>query len=261
MINEELRLGQIEMEKEELKSMSLGDHLEELRARMILALLGLAGALVVSLAFGNQFLHLLLIPFEQAIRNAQLQPSLQAIKVAEPFMVYLKASMVLAILLASPWISYQIWAFVSAGLYRHERQYVYVVAPISAFLFILGSLFFLFIVSPLAMKFFVQFNVGIDYIKYQPSISDYVSFILILSLVFGLGFQSPIAVVFAERLGLVSIETLCKIRKYVFLAVFVIGAAATPPDVISQVALALPLYILYESSILICRLWRKRDAI
>jgi sec-independent protein translocase protein TatC len=248
------------MEREELKSMSLGDHLEELRARLILALLGLVAGLILSLFFGNLFLRLLLIPFEQAIQQAQVQPSLQAIKVAEPFMVYLKASMVLAILLTSPWISYQIWAFVSAGLYRNERRYVYVVAPISALLFIIGALFFLFVVSPLAMKFFVQFNVGIEYIKYQPSIADYVSFVLILSLVFGLGFQSPIAVVFAERLGLVSIATLRSIRKYVFLAVFVISAAATPSaDVISLAALAIPLYILYEASILICHFWRRRE--
>jgi sec-independent protein translocase protein TatC len=248
------------MEKEELKSMSLGDHLEELRARLILALLGLTAALIISLFFGNFFLRFLLVPFEQAIRNAQMQPGLQAIKVAEPFLVYLKASLVLAVLLASPWISYQMWAFVSAGLYRHERRYVYVVAPISAFLFIFGALFFLFVVSPLAMKFFVQFNVGIEYIKYQPSLSDYVSFILVLSLVFGVGFQSPIAIVFAERMGLVSVQTLCKIRKYVLLAVFVIGAIATPPDVISQVALAVPLYILYEGSILVCTIWRKKAA-
>ena len=97
-----------------------------------------------------------------------------------------------------------------------------------------------------------------DFIKYQPSLSDYVSFILTLSVVFGLGFQSPIAIVFAERMGLVTVETLRKIRKYVLLGVFIIAAFATPPDVITQIALAVPLYILYEGSILVCHFWRKR---
>lgn len=238
--------------------MSLGDHLEELRARLILLVLGLAAGLILALFFGKFFLHLLMVPFEQAMLHAEQEPNLQAIKVAEPFLVYLKASLVLAIIVTSPWISYQVWAFISAGLYKHERRYVYAVAPISALLFIVGVFFFLFIVAPLALKFFVQFNVGVEYIKYQPSLSDYVSFILLLSVVFGLAFQSPIAIVFAERMGLVTVETLRRIRKYVLLAVFIIAALATPPDVITQVALAVPLYILYESSILVCHFWKRR---
>lgn len=238
--------------------MSLGDHLEELRARLILAILGLLAGLVLALFFGRWFLHFLMLPFEQAMIDADLKPNLQAIKVAEPFLVYLKASLVLALLITSPWIFYQIWAFVAAGLYRHERRYVYAVVPISALLFVVGVLFFLFIVAPLALKFFVRFNVGVEYIKYQPSLSDYVSFILLLSIVFGLGFQSPIAIVFAERMGLVSVPTLQKSRKYVLLGIFVIAAVATPPDVISQIALAVPLYVLFEASIIVCRFWKKR---
>jgi len=259
MVIGERLLTAARMEKEELKSMSLGDHLEELRARLILAILGLLAGLILALFFGHSFLHLLMIPFEQAMVHADLEPNLQAIKVAEPFLVYLKASFVLAILITSPWIFYQLWTFISAGLYRHERRYVYAVVPVSAGLFIGGALFFLFIAAPLALNFFVQFNVGVDYIKYQPSLSDYVSFILLLSIVFGLGFQSPIAIVFAERMGLVDVSTLQRIRKYVLLAVFVIAAVATPPDVITQIALAVPLYILYEASILVCRFWAKKS--
>ena len=97
-----------------------------------------------------------------------------------------------------------------------------------------------------------------EYVKYTPTLTDYVTFILMLSVVFGLGFQSPIAIVFSERMGLVTVDTLRNIRKYVLLAVFVIAAVATPPDVITQVSLAVPLYILYESSILFCHFWNKR---
>ncbi len=245
-------------QEEELKSMSLGDHLEELRARLILAILGLAVGLGIALFWGRAFLHLILLPFEQAMKTSSLEPSLQAIKVAEPFLVYLKASLVLGLLLSSPWVFYQIWAFVSAGLYRRERRYVYVVAPISVVLFVGGVLFFLLVVAPIALKFFVRFNAGVEYVLYQPSLSDYVSFILMLSVVFGLTFQTPIFIVFAERMGLIRLESLRKARRYVFLASFVIGAFATPPDVITQIALAVPLYLLYEAAILVCRFWPRQ---
>jgi sec-independent protein translocase protein TatC len=245
--------------EEELKSMSLGDHLEELRARLILAILGLAAGMGVALFWGRSFLQVILHPFEQAMKTSSLEPSLQAIKVAEPFLVYLKASLVLGLLLSCPWVFYQIWAFVSAGLYRRERRYVYMVAPISVILFVGGVLFFLVGIAPLALKFFVQFNAGVSYIRYQPSLSDYVSFILMLSVVFGLTFQLPIFIIFAERMGLVSLATLRKGRRYVFLAAFVISAILTPPDVITQIALAVPVYFLYEASIWVCAFRRRRE--
>jgi len=249
-----------EMEQEELKSMTLGDHLEELRARLILSLLGLIVGMGVALFWGRSFLHLILLPFEQALETSNLKPSLQAIQVAEPFMIYLKASLVLGLLISAPWIFYQLWAFISAGLYRHERRYVYIAAPISAALFIGGVLFFLMLVAPLTLKFFVRLNLGVDYLLYHPTLSNYVSFILIMSLVFGLTFQSPILIVFAERFGLISLESLRKARRYVVLASFLIGAAATPsPDVFSQIAMAAPMYFLYEISILVCRFWRHRS--
>jgi sec-independent protein translocase protein TatC len=248
------------MREEELKSMSLGDHLEELRARLILALVGLAVGLVVALFFGNAFLDLLLVPFKNAMIAAQAEPKLQALKVTETFTVFLKASFVLAVLITCPWIIYQFWAFVSAGLYKHERRFVYAVVPFCTILFVTGVVFFLFVVAPLALKFFLRFDVGQgDLVEYRPSITDYVNFILILSLVFGVTFQSPIVIVFAERMGLVSLETLTKSRKYVLLAIAIIAAVATPgPDVISQILLGIPLYILYEASIMICRVWRSK---
>lgn len=245
-------------EVENLKSMSLGDHLEELRARLILALLGFFTGMIVSLFFGKMFLRLMLRPFNHAIEKSGIQDALlQAIDVTEPFMVYLKASMVLAILITSPWIIYQMWAFVSAGLYKNERKFVYAVTPISTLLFITGSLFFVFFVAPMALVFFIKFSAGIDFL-YRPSLTKYVNFVLTLSVVFGLAFQSPIAIVFAERMGLVSVEMLAKNRKYVLLGVFILAAVVTPPDVISQIMLGIPLYLLYEGSIILCRIWRRR---
>lgn len=245
--------------KENLKSMSLGDHLEELRIRMILALTGLGIALIISFFLGHYFVKLLLLSYEAAAERAQIEPTLQAIKVAEPFMVYMKAVLVVAVLISCPWLFYQLWAFVSAGLYKRERKFIYAVAPFSAGLFIMGVLFFLFVIGPMTLGFFIKFNLGVDYINYNPSLTDYVDFMLILSVVFGGAFQSPIAIIFAERMGLVSVETLAKVRKYVLLGVFVIAAVVTPSgDMITQTALAIPLYILYEGSIIICRIWKRK---
>jgi len=203
-------------------------------------------------------LALILSPYQTAMKDLGMDVQLQAIEVAEPFMIYLKAVTVLALLISSPWLFYQLWAFVSAGLYKHERRFVRAAAPASAVLFVVGVMFFLLAIAPLVFNFFGQFNPGIDYFSYAPQMNKTVDFILMLALVFGLAFQTPIAIVFAERMGLVSIKVLCQSRKYVLLGVFVVGAIATPPDFISQVALAVPLYVLYEGSIVICRLWRKK---
>lgn len=244
-------------EDDGLISMSLGDHLEELRSRLMLAITGFVAAILISLFFGNWFLAAILSPYQTAMQEAGVDVKLQAIDVAEPFMVYIKASMVLAALISSPWLFYQMWAFVSAGLYKHERRFVYTAAPASAILFICGVLLFLLGIAPLAFKYLAKFQLGVEYI-YQPQITKAVNFVLTLALVFGAAFQTPIAIVFAERMGLITVETLCRVRKYVILAAFIVAAMATPPDPVTQVSLAIPLYILYEGSILVCRLWHKK---
>lgn len=245
-----------------LASMSLGDHLDELRARLILAIAGLGVGILVSAFFGQYFVRLLLKPYEAAVRDSGLSSHIQAITVAEPFMVYMKAVIVLAALISSPWMFYQFWAFIAAGLYERERRFVYKVVPFSTFLFITGTLFFIFVIAPMTMKFFINFNLGVEYLEYNPQISDYIDLILILSLIFGLAFQIPLVIIFAERLGLVTLEVLKKYRKYVLLGVFVVAAMVTPSsDMITQTALAIPLYILYEGSVFYCGLRRKKEAV
>lgn len=245
--------------EEGLISMSLGDHLDELRSRLILAMSGLAVAILIALAAGKWFLKIILLPYQTAMESLNIDAKLQAFDPAEPFMVYLKAVLVLAVLISSPWLFYQLWAFISAGLYKNERRFVRVVAPASAILFVVGVMFFLLAIAPSVFTFFMGFDSGIDYMTYQPGVNKTVNFVLTLALVFGLAFQTPIAIVFAERMGLVTLKTLCGIRKYAFLAAFVVGAIATPsPDVISMLALSIPLYILYECGILVSRIWRKK---
>ena len=241
-----------------LVHMSLGEHLDELRTRLGLALGGFVAAFFASLAAGKWFAGVILSPYKAAMESAGIEVKLQAVQPAEPFLVYMKAAMVLAALISSPWIFYQLWAFVSAGLHRHERRFVQVAAPACAALFASGVLFFLLAIAPWVFRFFMQFDLGIDYLTYQPGVGQTADFILVLALVFGLAFQTPVAIVFAERMGLVSLEALCRARKLVFLGAFVVGAVCTPPDVVSQIALALPLYVLYEGGLLACRLWGKK---
>ena len=220
--------------------------------RLGLGLCGFAVALAAALVLGRPFLALLLAPYRMAMRSAGVAMQLQAIEVAEPFTVYLRAAMLLAVLLSAPWLFYQAWAFVAAGLYRHEQRLVRTAAPLCALLFAAGVLFFLLGVAPLMFRFFLRFNPGVAYL-YQPQLSSAVRFTVRLAVVFGLAFQTPAALVAAGRMGLVTVEALRQGRKFVFLGVFVAAAAVTPPDVISQLALAGPLYAFYELSILLCR--------
>ena len=238
--------------------MSLGEHLDELRVRLGLALGGFVVAFFAALSAGKWFAGVILSPYRMAMEAAGLELKLQAVQPAEPFLVYMKAALVLAALISSPWVFYQLWAFVAAGLRRHERRFVLAAVPACAALFAGGVLFFLLGLAPWIFRFFMQFDLGIDYLTYQPAVGKTADFILVLALVFGLAFQTPVALVFAERMGLVSVAGLQRARKYVLLGAFVVGAICTPPDVVSQIALALPLYALYEGGLLACRIWPRR---
>lgn len=267
-----------EHSEEKLASMSMGDHLEELRIRMILALAGIIIGLIICLFFGKYLIGILESPYHRAITTGSIETvehqshadevigtgheniireGLQTRKPAEGFITYIKICLVFGLLLTSPWVSYQIWLFISAGLYRHEKKFIHLVSPVSAILFVAGALFFLFAVAPLAMTFFIKFNEKLNLSSYWM-FEDYINMILMLTVVFGLAFQMPIAIVFAERMGLVNLETLVKVRKYVVVALTIIAAMATPPDVISQVSLFIPMYGLYEGGIIACRLLSKQ---
>ena len=262
--------------EENLKSMSLGDHLEELRARMILSMAGLLIGMVVCLFFGKYLIAFLEKPYYDAISshiiiadpNAITGVSaehtldrqligLQTKRPTEGFMTYIKICLVFGLLMTSPWVFWQVWLFISAGLYGHEKKFVKVVAPVSAALFITGALFFLFQIAPFAMLFFIKFNSVLSLSSYW-FFEDYMNMILILTLIFGLAFQMPLALVFAERMGLIDVEKMCAGRRYVAVALVIFAAIATPPDPITQVSLAIPLYILYEGSIITCRILRKK---
>jgi len=237
-------------------TMSLGDHLEELRARLILALLGLAVALIGCLVFGKLIIMFIEIPYMKALGP---DAPMQSIAPADGFISYMETCMVAGTVIASPWIFYQLWLFVAAGLYPHEKRYVYMAIPFSAGLFITGALFFIFIIAPLTLRVLVIFNKNVLAISSNWTFPNYLSFVATMMLVFGLAFQTPIAVFFLNKTGLVSTQTLCRIRKFVFLGTVVIAAAATPGgDLLTLFALALPMYFLFELGVLLGYIAEKR---
>ena len=177
-------------------TMTLGDHLEELRLRLILALVGLGVAVAVCLFFGTAIIAFIERPYIEAMG---LQARLQSLAPADGFTSYMEISVMAGVVLSSPWIFYQLWMFVSAGLYPHEKRYVYIAVPFSAGLFIAGALFFVFVIAPVTLKFLVMFNKQMLGVDSNFTFQNYVSFITIMMLIFGVAFQTPIAIFFLSR--------------------------------------------------------------
>jgi len=230
-------------------TMSLGDHIEELRARMILAIIGLVASAIICLIFGSKIIAFIERPYISVIGQ---ENRLQALAPIDGFVTYLKIALISGLIFSSPWVFYQLWMFVAAGLYPHEKRYVYLVTPFSAVLFVTGALFFMLAIAPAALRFLVGFNKKVLGVSSNFTFKDYVTFVSTLMLVFGLAFQTPLAILFLTRTGIVPIETMRESRKYFLVLAFIVAAVATPgPDPFSQVALAIPLYLLFELGMLL----------
>ena len=177
----------------------------------------------------------------------------------EAFFTYLKVSFLSGLIVASPILLYQFWMFVAPGLYRKERRLMVPIVILSSFFFIGGALFGYFVVFPWGFKFFLGF--ATDTIRPLPSMKEYFSFSAKLLLGFGIAFELPLVLTFLARLGVVSVSFLKKNRKYALLLFFVGSAILTPPDVVTQIMMALPLMLLYEISIIGARIFgRKKQA-
>ncbi|HDR16506.1 MAG TPA: twin-arginine translocase subunit TatC [Desulfobacteraceae bacterium] len=236
---------------EEKKLPFLG-HLEELRSRLV------ASAIAVGIGFGicYIFAESLFLILASPLTNVMPEGDhLIFTSLPEMFFTYLKVSFVSGLLLASPVVFYQMWMFVAPGLYRNEKKLVIPFVTISTFLFVGGSLFAYFIVFPFGFKFFLGFSS--DFVKALPSVKQYFSFSIKLLLAFGLVFELPVVIFFLTKLGLVTTAFLKKNRKYALLLTFVASAILTPPDVITQCMMAVPLLTLYEVGILVSRFARK----
>jgi sec-independent protein translocase protein TatC len=220
-------------------------HLLELRSRFIRALLGVLVLLVPMAVFAKPIYAWFAKPL---VRLMPEGTTMIATKVVSPFLIPLKLSAFLALFLAMPWVLYQIWAFVAPGLYKHERRLIVPLLASSTLLFYAGIAFAYFVTLPVVFKFVI--GAAPEGIKVATDISDYLDFMMTMFVAFGVAFETPVAVVLLVWTGFVSTARLKESRGYVLVAVFFIAAIITPPDVFSQVMVAIPSYLLYELGLL-----------
>jgi sec-independent protein translocase protein TatC len=183
----------------------------------------------------------------------------KALATVEPFSIYIKASLLVGVLLASPWIFYQIWHFVAAGLYPRERRYVQRYLPVSLALFLAGASLAFFVVFEPVLKFLLSFN-RMQGIVPELRINEWLSFVLILPVGFGIGFQLPLVMLFLERIGVFTVQSYVKQWRIAVLVIFVLAAILTPPDAYSMLLLAGSLTILYFGGILLCKLLPRKSS-
>lgn len=169
----------------------------------------------------------------------------------EAFMLYLKVSFIVGVVISSPWIFYQLWLFVAAGLYPHERKYVHVYLPMSIGLFLGGALFCFFVVIPFVLDFLFGFNKWLD-LRPEMKIGTWISFAFMVSLMFGISFQLPLVMLFLERISIFSANDYREKRRMSILAISIISMILTPSDPVSMMLMMIPLLLLYEIGILLC---------
>ena len=228
-------------------AMSLTEHLDELRKRIIYSVIAVVLASIVTFMYVD------------LIRETITGPAagnLVFIGVAEAFMTNIKIALLAGVLLAFPVILYQVWSFVLPGLDPREKKFVFVFVTASLLLFTAGVSFAFFIIIPISIRFFLGFES--EAIEAMISFGNYISYVSGVIFAFGLVFQMPIAVFVLSKLGLISAAFLKKYRMYALVLIFVLAAIITPPDVFSQILMAIPMFLLYEISILVARFARKK---
>lgn len=223
-------------------------HLIELRTRLLRAIVAVVVVLLCLFPFAKDIYALLAAPLLRALPRGA---TMIATDVTGTFLVPLKVTLMAAFLIALPVVLYQMWAFVAPGLYQHEKKLVVPVIVSSFFFFLLGMSFAYFFVFPIAFGFFASYAPA--GVQMMTDIDKYLSFVLTMFIAFGVTFEVPVIVIVLVRLGIVSLETLRSIRAYVIVGAFVVGAVFTPPDVVSQLLLAVPLWLLYELGLLLAR--------
>jgi sec-independent protein translocase protein TatC len=231
-------------------------HLIELRDRLLYAIYGLVAAVAVLALWPgpSRLIDWIAVPI-----RAHMPPDakLIAVGVFSPFFIPLKVLLMAAVLLALPWLIYQLWAFVAPGLYRHEKRFALPLIVFGSLLAYAGIAFVQFFVLDRMFEFIQQFTP--ESVAATPDIASYVESILGLYIAFGLAFQVPIVVLLLVKVGMVTVEQLQKFRGYFIVVAFIIAAVVTPPDVISQLALAVPMCLLYEVGIWAARLFPRRS--
>lgn len=229
-------------------------HLVELRTRLVRAALSVLVVFLVLWPFMRPIFDLLSRPMIAALPQGA---KLLATGVITPFLVPLKVTLFAAFLLALPFVLYQAWAFVAPGLYQHEKRLALPVLVSSVVMFFAGIAYCYFVVFGVVFRFITGF--APENVNVAPDIEQYFDFVIRMFIAFGLAFEVPIAVMLLVRLGVTSVAKLRHVRPYVIVGAFVVAAIVTPPDVLSQMLLALPLWLLYELGVLLGTLVGGKD--
>ncbi|MBN7797917.1 twin-arginine translocase subunit TatC [Parahaliea mediterranea] len=236
--------------------MPLVAHLTELRDRLLRALLAVLVVFIGLFPFANEIYAYVSEPLRAILPEGA---SMIATEVASPFLTPFKLTLVAAIFLAIPYVLYQVWSFIAPGMYRHEKRLAIPLLASSVVLFYAGAAFAYFVVFPLIFAFFT--SVGPEGITIMTDINRYLDFVLKLFFAFGIAFEIPIAAVLLIWAGITTPEALVRKRPYIIVGCFVFGMLLTPPDIISQSLLAIPMWILFEFGVFFGRLvQRRRDA-
>jgi sec-independent protein translocase protein TatC len=229
-------------------SQSFVSHLIELRSRLLKMLLGLGIAMLVFLPFANDLYTWLAQPLLSQLPNGG---QMIATGVTTPFLIPMKVSTLVAIVASLPFTLFQIWAFVAPALYVHERRFMAPLLIISVLLFILGMAFAYYLVFPVLFKFIS--TTAPKGVAVMTDIGSYLDFVTTMFVSFGVAFEVPVVVVLLVKFNIVKVDSLKEMRPYIIVGAFIVGAILTPPDVISQTLLALPLWLLYEAGVFVSK--------
>jgi sec-independent protein translocase protein TatC len=235
-----------------LKKMPIVQHLVELRSALLRSVIAIVIFFLMLFPFANEIYTFIAAPIVQAIPGSNLI----AIGVISPFLTPLKMSLILAVYIAMPYLLYQIWIFAAPALYRHEKKLILPLVVSSALLFYTGLLFSFYIVFPVIFNFLS--SVGPSSVDFAPDIQYYLDFILKVSFAFGVAFEVPIATILLIMFGVTTAEKLKKNRAYIIIGSFVLGMILTPPDIISQFLIAIPMWLLFEAGLIFSAFFKVR---
>ena len=231
-------------------------HLKELRDRLLVCIVAVAIAFIFTYYFKERLFDFLMQPF---LKVMPAQSSFIFTGITEAFLTYFKISVVAALFVAAPVILYEFWMFVAPGLYEKEKKYVYPFIFFGSLCFICGALFCYFVVMPNMYRFFVSY--AREFVTPMPDLKNYMGLTLKLLIIFGFIFELPLVAFYLARAGIIKAKMLAKKRRYAILAVFIISAAITPPDVVSMILVALPLWGLLRIRHPYCKsIWEKGDS-
>jgi len=225
------------------EKMSIVQHLIELRSTLLRSVIAIVVFFLILFPFADGIYTFIAAPIMQAIPGSNLI----AIGVISPFLTPLKMSLILAIYIAMPYLLYQLWMFTAPALYRHEKKLILPLVVSSTILFYTGLLFSFYIVFPVIFTFLS--SVGPESVDFAPDIQYYLDFILKVSFAFGVAFEVPIATILLIMFGATTAERLKKNRAYIIIGSFALGMVLTPPDVISQILIAIPIWLLFEAGL------------